>query len=330
MGAIRKLDSFKPAWWCPGAHAQTLVGGLFRRVEKPALHRRRFETPDGDFLDVDFLEQSSPEKDTKTPLIVILHGLEGSSRSPYIQNLLGEIQRRGWDAAAMNLRMCSGEANRLPATYHSGKSEDLDFILDSLTKMNGARKFYLVGYSIGGNIVLKWLGEEGARASLKVERAVAISVPYDLTKCVSLMDRGWNREVYTRALLWGLKAKVRAKSERFPDEICYNQIKDCKTFTLFDREVTARLNGFKDEKEYWSKTSSLHFLKHIQVKTRLIHAEDDPFFPGSWFPREEVRRSDFLEALMVPSGGHLGFVMGKWPWEQEPWLERTILDFLHP
>lgn len=172
------------------------------------------------------------------------------------------------------------------------------------------------------------MGEQGKDAREKVSGAVAISVPYDLEQSVELLDRGFNREVYTRSLLSGLKAKVRAKQNVFPDAARYDVIAGCRTFKIFDREATARLNGFRDEVDYWTRSSCRPFLKSIYVPTFLIHAEDDPFFPGQFLPHKDIQRSDFLHTLFVPQGGHVGFVTGGWPWIKEYWLEDQILDFL--
>lgn len=299
---------------------QTIVGALFRAKPSLALIRKRVDTPDGDFLDLDFLEGNEPT-------VVILHGLEGSSKAPYVLSLLGEIKKRGLAACAVNMRMSSGEPNRLLTTYHSGKSEDLDSVIRYLKEKGNCKRLFLVGFSIGGNIVLKWLGEQGSRASEIIEKAVAISVPYDLAKAVELLDRGFNREVYTRSLLGSLKAKLRVKAKLYPGAIRLNDIKKCNTFRIFDREVTAPLNGFRDERDYWAKASSQPFLKDIRVPTLLIHAEDDPFFPDRLLPYKEFRKSDYLHPLIVSGGGHMGFVTGP-PWKWDLWLEKRTLDFL--
>ena len=314
---------FKPAWWCRSAHAQSIFGSVLKTSRVP-LHRKRFETPDGDFLDLDFLELNESKSG---PRVLIVHGLEGSSKSPYVQNLLAEIARRGWRAAVLNMRMCSGEPNRVKQTYHSGKTEDLDFVVRELAKDHPEEKMYLVGYSIGGNIVLKWLGEQGEKAAPTIAGAAVVSVPYDLARSVERMDRGFNREVYTRLLLKRLLKKLDAKKKIFPEAIHYNRLARCKTFTAFDNEVTAPLNGFKDANDYWRKSSCQPWLKSVKVPALLIHAEDDPFFPGSLLPLEEIRASEFLKALISSHGGHLGFVSGRSPWQRVNWLERTVLDF---
>lgn len=321
--------SFKPAWWCRGAHAQTIAGALFRPRQKPrlVLSRKRYEMPDGDFLDLDFLEISKSQQDTNVPLVVIIHGLEGCSSSSYVQSLLGEIRLRGWRAVVINLRMCSGEPNRLKQTYHSGKTDDLDYIVPRLLQENPGTELYLVGYSIGGNILLKWLGEKGEDTASMIKRAAAVSVPYDLLQSVRFMDKGFNREVYTRSLLLSLKKKATAKKKNFPEAIRYAAVKQCRTFTDFDREVTAPLNGFEDEVDYWTKSSCKDFLSRIRVPALLIHAEDDPFFPGRLLPKEISQNSKFLKLLLTPQGGHLGFISGRWPWAQTSWLESTLLNY---
>ena len=320
---------FKTAWWCRGAHAQTLFGAFFRPKPRAKLNRRRLELKDGDFLDLDFCEAPSPDDRSAVPLVIVLHGLEGSSHAPYVQTLLGKVYACGWDSVAVNMRMCSGQPNRLKETYHSGKTEDLEQVVENLIKNGKRKKIYLVGYSIGGNILLKWLGERASAIPSEIQRAAAVSVPYDLTASVELMDGGFNRHVYTRTLLASLKSKVRTKEKQFPATVRYDRIKRCTTFREFDREVTAPLNGFLDETDYWVKTSCKNFLKSITIPTLLIHAEDDPFFPGKLLPIDMIHCSKYLQPLVVPHGGHLGFISGRWPWRQEPWLERRVMEFFN-
>lgn len=323
----RMNGTFHPSWWCRSAHAQTIAGAILRGSFKLTFYRERFELSDGDFLDLDFLKAPSLSSREAVPLVVILHGLEGSSRAPYVQSLMREIHAHGWDSVAVNMRGCSGEPNRLKQTYHSGKTEDLGSVIRHLIKNEGRQKIYLVGYSIGGNILLKWLGEHEAEITPQIQTAAAISVPYDLTKSVELMDKGFNRNVYTRTLLRSLKSKVSLKEKQFPGVIRYKRIKKCTTFREFDREATASLNGFQNEDDYWSKTSCKNFLKSITIPTLLVHAVDDPFFPAKLMPMDSIHSTVSLNSLIVPHGGHLGFVAGRWPWKQEPWLERQVMAF---
>ncbi|MSR77710.1 MAG: alpha/beta fold hydrolase [Candidatus Omnitrophica bacterium] len=315
--------SFQPAWWCSSPHSQTIFAYFFRPFAHLPFHRKRLETLDGDFIDLDFLP-GDPEQ----PLVLVVHGLEGSSRASYIQSFLGELQKTGRPICAMNFRGCSGEMNRLPITYHSGKTEDLDFVVNYLHQALGQKKIDLVGFSIGGNLILKWLGDQGHAARNKIRKSLAVSVPYDLVKSVLVMDRGFNRQVYTRKLLWSLKDKAVIKAKTFPDLFNLKRVMRTKTFYEFDSLITAPLNGFKDAMDYWTRSSCLYSLKDICIETGLLHSEDDPFYPGHLFPFDAVKQSDYLVPLWTRKGGHLGFINGSLPWKQNLWLEKTMVDFL--
>jgi len=331
-------NTFQPAWWAPGAHCQTILGRFLRMTRTLPFERTRLETADGDFLDLDI---ARPENGAQAPVVIILHGLEGSSEAPYVNSLAAAARDRGWIAAAVNFRGCSFDKlksgkrfrarvpvpNLLAATYHSGKTEDLDLVLAHLRKTEGARPFFAAGFSLGGNILLKWLGEKSSGAGAFLERAAAVSVPYDLVESVKMMDRGFNREVYTRVLLSTLKKKALLKADQYPGLIDKARVKSCRTFREFDREVTARLNGFQDEVEYWTLSSSGRYLKEIRIPSLLVHAEDDPFFPGKYLPYEIIRESPHLNLCLSKRGGHVGFLSGRFPQMQEQWLEETVLDF---
>ena len=316
-------DSFIPAWWCQGPHAQTIFARFFRPHRRVPLKRTRLETPDQDFLDLDFL---SGREDR--PLVILLHGLEGSSEAPYIRSLLGELAAKSWPAVAVNFRGTSGEPNRRKYAYHSGKTEDLEAVINHATGDLKRKVIHLVGYSIGGNLMLKWLGEKEGNVPLQVKKAVAVSVPYDLTQAVGVLDQGFNRQIYTRSLLCGLKAKTRLKEKMFPGLVDLEKLRRARTFRDFDRLVTAPLNGFASEDHYWSQSSSRFFLERIRIPALLIHAADDPFFPERFLPRKEILGSSFLELRLTSGGGHLGFVSGRVPWKQELWLEKAVLRFL--
>lgn len=314
---------FHPSWWSPGPHLQTILARFFRaHPKKLPLRREVLTTPDDDFLELDFLEGP-----TGAPWVVVLHGLEGSTRTPYVLSLLGKIRDAGWSSCSVNFRGCGSRPNKLKTTYHSGKTSDLDFVLTHLLRRAGHAPIYLAGYSIGGNIVLKWLGERSETARPVIRKAAAVSVPYDLVKSVGFMDRGFNRQVYTRSLLSSLKRKARHKARVYPGCLDEAAVRRCRTFAEFDREVTAPLNGFRDEVQYWRDSSSSRYLRSIRVPSLLIHAADDPFFPGSVFPYHETAGHPFLKVLMTEKGGHLGFLTGDWPWRQKPWLEDRILQF---
>lgn len=321
----RPADSaaFRPSWWCPGPHLQTIIARFFRsHPNKLPLRREVLNTPDDDFLELDYLEGHAA-----APWVVVLHGLEGSTHAPYMMSFLAQVRLAGWSACSVNFRGCSGRPNKLKTTYHSGKTTDLDFVLSHMLRLAGQKPIYLVGFSIGGNIVLKWLGERSETARPVIRRAAAVSVPYDLVKSVGFMDRGFNREVYTRVLLSSLKRKALHKAQVYPGCLDEKSVRRCRTFAAFDRQVTAPLNGFRDELQYWRESSASRYLHSIRVPSLLIHSEDDPFFPGKVFPYHETAAHPFVKVLMTEKGGHLGYMAGRWPWSQEKWLEDTILGF---
>ena len=320
----RVQSDFNPAWWVRGAHLQTIFGALCRTQPVPAYTRERIETPDGDFLDLDYSAKPAVMETASGPLIVMLHGLEGSSRSPYILSLIEAVHQRGRHAVVMNMRMCSGVPNRLLLTYHSGKSEDLDSVVRYLKEKFPSRPLALAGFSIGGNIILKWLGEKGEEAKKWVRTAAAVSVPYDLMLAVKQLDRGVPRYLYSPLLIRSLKKKVLEKKKRFPDALPYERLKNCRTFRVFDREFTAPLNGFRDETDYWTRSSCRHVLSGVRVPALLIHAQDDPFYPGDLLPGGIFETSSHLRPCISRYGGHLGFLTGT----GSPWLENRILDFL--
>lgn len=315
-------NEFKPAWWCRGAHFQTIYGGLFRTNPKIPLRQERFKTPDGDFLDLDRLD--GPQN---SPVVVILHGLGSSAEAPYVHSLLNQIRKADWQAVAINARGSGKEPNRLKEIHHGGKTEDLDSVVSHLIETEHMETIYLVGYSLGGNIILKWLGEKGPSLPKEVKKAVAVSVPYDLAKAAQNLDRGWNQKVYARVLLNTLKKQALEKEKQFPGIVDVEKVKEAHTFQIFDREVTARLNGFKDENDYWIRSSSVYYLKLIKVPVLLVHAANDPFLPVKNLPLEIIKQSPNLKLLLTSDGGHLGFISGSIPFRPNDWLERVILEY---
>lgn len=318
---------FKPAWWCPGPHAQTICAALFRENPEIPYQRERVELPDGDFLDLDFYT-TTPDK----PFVIVFHGLASSAESASIKTLADEIHQRGWNAVVMNARGQSGSPNRLKVTNHAGKAEDVDAAVRYVIKMRMPEEVYLIGFSLGGNMLLKWLGDNPSFIPPQVKKAAAVSVAYDLEKVANFLDQDWfNREVYVRNMLKTLKVLALEKEKKFPGIVNPEEVKKIKTFKVYDREVTARLNGFKDEIDYWHQSSSKNALGDIEVPTLLIHADNDPFLPGSELPYQEMLKSSKIQLLVTRDGGHLGFVSGKWPWEKpKRWLEKTLLDYFQP
>jgi predicted alpha/beta-fold hydrolase len=320
---VSAAPDYRPPWWYRGRHLQTLWGPMLRPSGRPRLRRERLDTPDGDFLDLDWLEPAP----AAAPLVVILHGLEGSFRSHYVRGLCREAARLGLRAVVMNFRSCSGELNRAARLYHSGETSDLDWVLDRLERREPGARRGLVGVSLGGNVTLKWLGERGEDASDRVAAAAAISTPFHLAGCVRALDVGLSRALYTASFLRTLRAKIRAKAHLYRGRIDLPAALGARTFTEYDRFVTAPIYGFADEHDYWARSSSAAFLVKIRRPTLLINAVNDPFIPPSGLPRDEVAQSPWIEAAFVPEGGHAGFLEG--PWGARSWAERRALAFLH-
>ena len=314
---------YRPPWWYRGRHLQTLWGPVLRRFTRPPLRRERLHTPDGDFLDLDWLAGSR----TGAPLVLILHGLEGSSRSHYVSGLLREAAALGLRGVVLNFRSCSGELNRAPRFYHSGETSDLDWVVARLLDREPTLRLGLIGVSLGGNVALKWLGERGAEAPHPVVGAVAISTPFDLAACAQVLDRGLARSLYTAEFLRTLRVKVKAKAHLFDGRLDVQAASRARTFAEYDHVVTAPLYGFADERDYWMRSSSGRYLAGIRRPCLLINAVNDPFVPPSSLPAEAVAGSRWLEALFPREGGHAGFLEG--PLGRRAWSERHAVAFLH-
>ena len=314
--------AYRPPWWYRGRHLQTLWGPLLGRGRSPALWRERVETPDGDFLDLDWLAG----RERGVPLVVVLHGLEGSARSHYAVGLLRGLDAVGWRGLVVHFRSCGGEVNRSRRLYHSGDTEDLEFAVGRLVAREPQLRLGLVGISLGGNIILKWLGELGEGVPAPVAAAVAISTPFNLAASAAVLDRGLNRRLYTANLLSTMKAKLDQKAHLYRGLLDLPAARRARTFAEYDRLVTAPLNGFADERDYWARSSSAQFLSGIRRPTLLINARNDPFIPASALPRAEVAASRWLEADFVEQGGHAGFLEGFGG--RPSWAEARALAFL--
>ncbi len=315
------MTSYTSPWWCRNRHVQTIWPALFRRV-RVTTHRERLDTPDGDFVDLDWLDGPLGR-----PLVVVLHGLEGSSRSHYVAGILRECRERGLRGIALNFRSCSGEMNRRPRFYHSGETGDFDHALQHVLGRDGDVAVGIVGVSLGGNVLLKWLGERGAEVPRQVRAAAAISVPFDLVACARALDQGFNRAVYTANFLRTMRRKVRRMARRYPAFVDVAGAWRARTFAEYDRAVTAPLFGFADEMDYWRRASSAPWLARIQHATLLINARDDPFVPPGVLTAIEALSSPWVRAELSDLGGHVGFIAGP-PWRPTGWAERRAVEFL--
>lgn len=311
--------------WLPGGNTQT----LYPYFKKPAplftYQRERWELDDGDFVDVDWADGSAD-----APLVIFFHGLEGGSASHYILSIINSLREYSWRSAVIHFRGCSGLPNRLSRAYHAGDSAEIDWMLRRIINQAQTtgmpQPVYVIGVSLGGNALLKWLGENGEQAKTLVSGVAAISVPLDLAAAGSALDIGFN-QVYTRHFLGTLKYKALDKLEQFPGLFDATALKKCSSIYDFDNLVTAPLHGFRDTDEYWRLSSSKQWLGHIQVPTLVINARNDPFMPASVLPSQsEVAAAVTLE--FPQEGGHAGFMQGPFPGKLN-WLPERILSFFH-
>ena len=315
---------FTPAWWLRGPNLQTLWGKFLRRTEQIETRVERLSTPDGDFLDLHQLEGRPG-----APLLVLLHGLEGSIRSHYINGLLAEASRRQWHAAVLVFRSCGSELNLTRRFYHSGETTDLAFALEHLAASFKDTPIVLAGVSLGGNVLLKYLGEQGDRISPRIRAAVAVSVPYDLGRAADHIDRGFAK-VYQRSFINSLKAKSLAKLDAFPGLALRNDIQAIRTIRDFDNMITAPIHGFENADDYYGRSSSLGWIDRVHVPTLLLSAVDDPFLPPQVLEqvRSVAKENPFLQVEFSETGGHVGFVGGKNPFRPDYYMERRVGDFL--
>jgi hypothetical protein len=319
--------TFKPAWWLRNRHLQTLYPVLCRKIQVPALKRERLITPDNDFLDIDWCGEGDK------PLVILLHGLTGSSQSGYIKGLQHVLLTHNFRSVALNFRGCSGESNHSARSYHSGETEDIQFLYQVLRQREPETPFAAIGFSLGGNVLLKWLGEQGNKVSLFA--TIAVSVPLVLSTCATKLDYGFSK-LYRANLLKELKEYISDKQhhlEKLGHSLEAEKIKQLgdlskiTSFWQYDEQVVAKLYGFKNAHDYYHRSSSRQFLKSITMPTLIIQAVDDPFMTAEVLPKiEELSKTVQLE--ITPAGGHVGFISGKNPFKPLYWLEKRIPEFL--
>lgn len=298
--------------WLPGAHLQTIVPARFMRAPFVQYRRERWDTHDGDFVDVDF---ATPEPVAdQAPLLVMFHGLEGDSQSHYARSIMRWFADRGWRGLVVHFRGCSGEPNRLPRAYHSGDSDEGDWILHAVHRRWPSAPLYAVGVSLGGNMLAKWAGEREQDASF-VTAAASIGSPLDLAAGGAALGRGVNM-IYTRMFLTTLRSKALHKLQQFPhiarDDQYLRRLRASRNLYEFDNEYTAPLHGFRDTEDYWDKASGKPWLKSVCIPHLVLNARNDPFVPASSLPRPQDV-SAAVELEQPEHGGHIGFARGPWP-----------------
>lgn len=312
--------------WLPGGNLQTLYPALLARRPAVIYRRQRWDTPDGDFIDLDWAEHQDCGlriEGRGRPLLALFHGLEGSSNSHYARALMHEATQRGWRGVVVHFRGCSGELNRLPRAYHSGDSIEIDWILRRLRERHATGPLFAAGVSLGGNALLKWLGEQQTGACTIVQGAGAISAPVDLHAAGHALEQGFNM-AYTSNFLATMKRKSLAKLRIHPGLFDENRLRAARTLREFDDLVTSRLHGFKNVDDYYTRASSKPLLAQIAVPTLLLNARNDPFLPESALP-DAGMLSAAVTAMFPDEGGHVGFPDNR---GALGWLPKTVLEFL--
>ncbi len=312
-------SSYRPPLFLKNAHLQTSLPTLFRKVRGFEYRRERIDTPDGDFLDLDWSETGSKK------VCILCHGLESNSGEPYMMGMVRAFNRRDWDAVAMNFRGCSGEPNRHLRSYHSGATDDLQTVVAHIEGLSRYEEIVVVGFSLGGNLALKYIGERGGNVSPILSGAAAVSVPCDLESCSGQMAQ-WENRFYMRRFIKKLNRKMEIKC-RFPEaHFRFEEFLKMTTFKEFDDHYTGPVHGFKDAVDYWNRCSCRQFLHDIQVPTLLINAEDDPFLTERCHPTSEAEENPSFYFEKPAHGGHVGFMSRNS--NGEYWHEKRVADFL--
>lgn len=319
---VTPQSAYRAPLWLPGGNLQTLYPALLARRPVVNYHRQRWDTPDGDFIDLDWTAKPVA---ADAPLLVLFHGLEGSSNSHYARALMHAVEQRGWLGVVMHFRGCSGELNRLPRAYHSGDSAEIDWVLRRLQVLHPEKPRYAVGISLGGNALLKWLGERGDSAAITLRAAAAVSAPVDLHAAGDALERGFNM-AYTKNFLWTMKRRSLARLSLHPRLFDAEKMLATRTLREFDDLVTAPLHGFRDVNDYYTRASSKPLLAQIRIPTLLMNARNDPFMPAVVLPLPGAL-SPAVTAEFPDTGGHVGFISGAFPGSLD-WLPQRLIGFL--
>lgn len=319
---MSKSSNFKPAWWLKNRHLQTMAAKVLRRNETIHTIQETIELEDGDFLDLVWTEapDASPEK----PIVLVLHGLEGSIDSHYAKGMMNAIAERGWIGLLMHFRGCSGRPNRHAQSYHSGATEDVHFLTQLLKQRFQQRQLGILGFSLGGNVLAKYLAEDDNPI---YQSAVVICAPLHLASCAQQINKGFSK-VYQKYLVDMLKDSTSEKvSMQLIQHIDHEELKAITSLYDFDEKVTAPLNGFKDANDYYEKASGIYVLEHINRPTLILHAQDDPFLCNDHIMAMDINNPD-ITFEVSQYGGHVGFIAGTNPFKPMYWLEERVLDHI--
>lgn len=311
-------SSYRPAFWFRNGHWATMYASKLRRLNSPYTSRERLELPDGDFLDLDLIQQANSSK-----YCLLLHGLEGDANRVYMKGAANTLGSAGWNVVAVNYRGCSGSANRKYYTYNAGKTDDLEFIIDHLISSKKPERIAMVGFSLGGNLLLKYLSTQRPGWD-RIEKAVAISAPLDLKETLLSLNRRENW-VYRTYFLLSLKAKLKEKLKMFPDKLDPKVIREVGSLLDFDNIYTAPAHGFKDAFEYYAHSSCGQYLPKLKVPTLLLNAYNDSFLTPESYPVDLAKGAEFLYLETPEHGGHVGFVTSGGVY----YSEQKMLEFLN-
>lgn len=299
MPLIEK-SRYRAPMWLPGGHLQTIYPALFRKVARVTQRLERLELPDGDFIDLAWASQG------RRRLAILSHGLEADYDAAYMQGMAAALVRNGWDVLVWNFRGCGDEPNRLLRMYHSGATEDLDAVVGHALENHPAESVALIGFSLGGNLTLKYLGESPEKISLRIQSAATFSVPCNLACSSQTLSKSSNK-IYMEHFLSNMKDKIRAKNRLFPGELDLMGLNHIRTFQEFDDRFTAPIHGFRNAVDYWEQSSCRQFLTNIRIPTLLVNALNDPFLGPRCYPCDEAASSDVFYFEMPNEGGHIGF-----------------------
>ncbi|RMG85334.1 MAG: alpha/beta fold hydrolase [Bacteroidetes bacterium] len=305
--------------WLRNPHFNSIYAAVFRKVPGVFYERERLLTPDDDFLDLDWSRTGSRR------LLIACHGLEGSADRPYMRGMIRHFNRHGWDGLGINFRGCGGELNRKPYSYHMGWTTDLDFMVQKMATQGNYDEIALIGFSLGGNVVLNYLGRKGREVPQIVRKAVAFSVPCHIESANVEINRRRNR-LYLWRFMRSLNEKARIKAAQFPGAFAFDPKNPPTSFYEFDEQVTAPAHGFASNRDYWEKTSSLPVLDQICIPTLLVNAADDTFLSAQCYPVELARKHPFFHFEKPRHGGHVGFV--EFNNDGSFWSEKRALAFV--
>ncbi|CAI87943.1 MULTISPECIES: hydrolase [Pseudoalteromonas] len=315
------IHKFKPAWWMTNRHVQTIMPRFFRPFHHTRYQLEQLDTPDGDFIE---LAWSLPHNET-APLAVVLHGLEGNINSFYAKGMMKALKKQGFAVVLMHFRNCSTEVNRLPRAYHSGDTADLSFFINHLKQLYPNRPLVAVGFSLGGNVLAKYLGEQQQQCPLSA--AALVSAPYDLSASSDVIRKSLGK-IYQKYLLDRMKKSMQRKLPQIKQQISIttDQLMEIDDLLEFDNQLTAPLHGFENAHDYYRQASAMPYLKHIAVPTLIIHAKDDPMLSIKAVPsRQDV--SEHVTLRISEKGGHVGFISGKNPFKPVFWLEQAVPSY---